>query len=368
MPVKSFIVGHSDKHIAEVDSTQDEAQALVVATRPLKTYDVALQFFTNDVYGIEMAQNVTPTGTPEVMYKENLGTPTEWDVDSIQGGKFDPARTNRPRTGTYSIRTDNAAVNNILEWDRGSDVAMSGYASITMWVNVDKDWKGNDSIELYGWDTNTASQVGVAIGLEDYFDYSDFDTWHKLSIPLSDMGLSTSTLDAFRMEIISKQGKSPKFWIDDMQLEENTGDAEAIDYTIRPETGEWLYVNTIRSLWVAPYDSTEGNGTVPNIPYDSFLGIGPLDVGVLYQRLVDDEVTFSLSVKQLSDLLQLAGTKISNMGGDSTTTWMTVDFTLDKPIVLKSDTTDYMRVRINDDMSGLTSYRVSILGYTEQRT
>ena len=56
MPIKAHITDPTTGIKAEVTGDKED-NALIVATRPLKTFLPKTAFFTNDTYGIEMAQN-----------------------------------------------------------------------------------------------------------------------------------------------------------------------------------------------------------------------------------------------------------------------------------------------------------------------
>lgn len=64
MPGKFHIIDPKTGIQAEVVDGNDEVHALAVATRPLKTYTNEPSYFTNDTYGVEMAQEVSFGGTP----------------------------------------------------------------------------------------------------------------------------------------------------------------------------------------------------------------------------------------------------------------------------------------------------------------
>ena len=57
MSIKSYITDARTGQAAVIDDATGESKALVVATRPLKTFVFRTAFFTNDTYGREMAQN-----------------------------------------------------------------------------------------------------------------------------------------------------------------------------------------------------------------------------------------------------------------------------------------------------------------------
>jgi len=178
MAVKSLITDGATKITARVDDANEtETKALVVATRPLKTFDNKLTFFSSDTYGVEMNVNGAAGGTA---IKVHDGTDTSlWTATDIVGGgktTFNSTDRNHTTGGTKSIKVDNSPVGDIFQLDKGSDQDLTGHISVTMWINVDKDWKAGDAVDFYGWDTTGGTQVGTKVDLSDYFIYDDYDT------------------------------------------------------------------------------------------------------------------------------------------------------------------------------------------------
>jgi len=359
MPIHSHITDKSTSMSAEViKNHKTDKQALVVATFPYRTFENSIEFFTNPEYGADMNQDATAGGTP---VKVHDGTDSVlWTASDIVGGgktTFNSTDRNHTAAGTKSIKVDNSPVNDVFQLARGSDLDCSGYVSISMWINVDKDWKVRDDIEIYGWDNGTNQQVGDAVGLQNYFDYSSYDTWHKLTIPLTDMGaLSFSaTLDALRFRIADKEGKSPKFYIDDIQFEE-TG--ASIPFTLKAEKGTWLHVEEFTISMADAYTGVVSDGTMPSLPYDTFLG-ATLVAGVNYTRIQNKETKFSQTIKNLIEFIQLAGVEISGYGSDGTNTWLTLRVKHIEPIVLKAEDDDILSFTIADDLTTLLHLRIS---------
>jgi len=364
MSVKSIITDKATNLSAEVvDGT--EQNALVVATRPLKTYDDYTNFFANSDYGINMNQDASAGGTPDKIHD---GTDSAlWTATDIVGGgktTFNSTDQNHTAAGTKSIKIDNSPVNDVFQIAKGSDVTMSNYVSITMWIYVDKDWKAGDNIEIYGWDNGTNTIVGTAVGLQDYFSWFSFDTWHKVTISLIDMGDITisTTLDAFRVRIAAAEGKSPKFYIDDIQLEQ-TG--TPIEFKVEPALGTWLYITDYTIVVADAIASTLADATMPNLAYDKILG-ETLVSGINYQRIQDNKIKFSLILHNLLNLIGLPNATLQS-GSDGTNTWIMIKIKNVEPILLKSEDEDRLSLIISEDLTGLLQLRVSVAGKVESR-
>jgi len=344
-----------------------EQNALVVATRPLKEFDNKLTFFANAEYGIDMNQDASTGGIPEEVH--NGIDDVLWTATDIVGGAkttFNSANQNHTAGGNQSVKVDNSPVNDVFQFDKGADLDCNGYVSLSLWVYVDKDWKSGDNIELYGWDTGTGLQVGDSISLQNYFTWSEFDVWQKISIPLVDMGAlaSYTTLDALRVQIITKEGKSPKFYLDDIQFEQ-TGNP--ITYSIEPELGTWLHLDKFMMVYADAYTGILADLAMPKIPYNSFFALSALSVGIVYQRWCKGEVVTTASIKQHSDLMSFSNATITGHGSDGVNSWVAIAITFPAEIILRPEHEDKVSFTISENLSGLELLRFSAGGKEESR-
>jgi len=223
----------------------------------------------------------------------------------------------------------------------------------------------NDSIEISGYDTGTGLPIGNAVALEDYFQYAEYDTWHKITIPLTDMGdlASSTTLDALRVRQANTEGKGPKYYLDDIQFEE-TG--APVSFELKPEKGTWLYVNEFTFSFADALASTLLNAGLPNLAYNKLLG-ETLVSGIDYRREQKGKVIFTRTIKSIIDLLQLPHTEITAQGSDGTNTFVTIRAKHHYPLILKSENHDSISWTISEDLSGLLQLRISAGCKVEQR-
>lgn len=362
MGLKTFITDIASGLKARVDNNNNkETNALVVATRPLKTYNNKIKFFLNPDYGVDMNQDASTGGTPEKVH-DGIDSSLWTASDIIGGAKTTFNSSDQAHAGSTSIKVDNSPIGDIFQLNKGSDLDCTGYVSLTLWVYVDKDWAEGDNIILYGWDTGTGQQVGNSVNLEDHFDWGTFDSWHKISISLNEFGAlaSYTALDALRIQIIAKDGKSPKFYLDDIQFEE-TG--TPIIFKVEPDKKTWLWIDSIKITMVdahsgitAVADATE-NATLPNLAYNKLLGLAALNVGLIFSVFNEKQSVFSRTIEKLIDILQLPGSEIIGYGGDGTNAWLSIKFNMSAPFLLKSEDIDYMSVTISEDISGLLFMR-----------
>ena len=360
MPIDSHITDPRNARMAWVDATDGEQQAAIVATRPLKTFSHTIKSFINSDYGVEMNQDASLGGVDENVH-DGLDNPY-WDGTSIVGGKFTFNSLEQFHAGARSVKTDDAAINDVMQFAAGANLDVSGYVAISMWIYVDKDWKAGDSIKIYGYDIGVG-QVGNAVNLEDYFSWGIFKVWHNVIIPVADMDLSTETIDALRIEIVSKEGKSPKFYVDELKFKQ-TG--TPLEYCIEPDEGTWLHVTSMMTSIVDAMAGTLASGTMPALAYNKLLAEAALPAGITYQRIKGGEITAYTS-HQLSDFLSFPNTTLSSAISDGTNTMVNIQTNPATPIILKSEDDDMLCIKISDDLTGLLSLRVAAAGMVEKR-
>ncbi len=358
MSIKNYITDKKSGISADVIKKEAcDCQALAVATVPFVEYENAIEFFTNDTYGANMNQSLS-SGTVATEYIYDADEPYWTASDIVGGGKTTFVNNDQNHTdgGAFSAKIVNSPVGDVFQFAKGSDMNLNNFVLLSMWVYVDKDWKAGDDIRVYGWDVDTNAQVGISVGLQNYFGYLTYKVWQKIVIPLTDMEIdATTTLDALRVVITSKERKSAKFYLDDIQFESA---GAPLSYELKAKLGTWLHVYNYTISVADALASTLADATMPNIAYDNFLG-ETLTTGMSYQRIQDGKTTFSLQVKTMLDLLQLSGTRISGQGSDGTNTWITIVADFTEPLILKSEDDDTLKFIVNDDMSGLLHFRIS---------
>ncbi len=270
--------------------------------------------------------------------------------------------TNLPASA-QAVETDNATVNDAMQFAKGSDLTLSNFTAITMYINVDKAWAAGDSIELYGYDTGLGAEAGNRIKLEDYFTFGDFDTWHALVIPLSDMGLATSTVvDAFRIEIVQKDGaQSPKWYLDKFQVE---AAGEPALFTLNLDPGTKFHIEELTFAFKDDIDiQANANASVPDLDPDKFLGV-TLTIGFIITRRKAGKTLFTASIKTPTDHMA-AGAEITDVISNGTRTALIMKAKFNRALILTGDPDDTITIQINDDMSGLTRFTVSARGGLE---
>jgi hypothetical protein len=362
MSIGISLVDRLHKEPVEIDVTKGEKNALVVAQRDLKEYDGFLLPFFNPTYGVDMNINAAYSGTPESIH--NGTDNVYWTATAISGVKFtfDSLLQNHTPAGTKSVWSNRSAVGDTAQFAKGSSLDLSDYVAITFWIYVEDNWAAGDSVILYGWDTATGA-VGISIAIEDYIESGRFGSWQKAAVPLEQMNLVGETVDSLRLEIATRSGLAPSFFIDDIQFEEV---GEAAVFTLAPDPGTWFWVDQYRAVFAAPYDTSQVDGTVPGLSYDDFLGINIVNGIVYLEQSARSSNAFAF--RQLSDVLQIP--TLSDFGvindGTNTMIWFATK-NLSPGLVLKAEDDESINFIIQDDLSGLLLARVIAVGGVEKR-
>ena len=350
----------------EINEDAGENTGLVVATRDHKTYTPKAVFFTNDAYGREMAQNAAYGGSPVLIH--NGIDDVAWTMSQPVGTKWVANSADRPYAGSTSMYCNRVAVGAVMQvinnLGPGNNIDLSGYTALTMWINVGSNWFVNDSFSIYGYLTDgTPAQVGDKVYLEDYFDYDTYDTYHYLSIPLTDMGLESATIDSFRIECEAVQGTKARFYVDNWNLEES---GAPIDYTVEPAKGTWFHIKAFQTTFV-------DNGAFTDAvkpPYDQILSMTPTE-GYIYKRYSkgNSEPIYEARITNLLDLLSYPYSSITNYLPDGTDTLLTITNEYPEGIsfILKAEDLDKIVYTLDDNFSDLLYFRICVHGYEEVR-
>lgn len=350
--------GDAEAHVIKKNGNN----GLVTYGHELYDYERKTVFIQNATYGINMAVDAALTGTPLNIHD---GTDNSYWTASVTNGpssKFDFASTDRAYSGTKSIKANKVNVGGSFQVANTGTIATSGYQTVSMYVNVDKNWAANDgdSFELYGYNTSTSSQIGDAVNIQDYFNELDFDTWQKLNIPLSNLNLSASTIDAFRVECVSKVN-GPTFYIDEWQLEASANGESVVEFKGGAPLGTEFLVDSIRFYFVDALDTSLVNNSMPNLSYDKFLGLPALTNGITMQRIEEGEIKFSVNAKKMWDLIK-GGAYIKNVISDGTNTGLVLELNFDEEAVIRSKDGDYISISISDDLSPLIEFTSEMSG------
>jgi len=362
MSLKVELIGtNGDAKIRRADMHQrEEYVGQVVYTDQLLEFEQNSALAFNSTLGIEMAVDASFGGTPDPVH--NGTDSAEWTGSNISGSKVTFDSTGKAYEGTKSVKVNSPTVNNVWQFDQGSTFTPANYTALTFYVFVESNWiTGGDSVEVYGWDTGTSSEVGDRLKIESFFNEDQFGFWQKATIPLDGFNFNGNTFEALRMEFVSKTGPAPVFYMDKIQFEE-TGGVATFDVTANK--GHVFNVNSYSVTMIGPHASALVNTSIPNLDHTQFLDLASLATGITFSRVQKGVTAFAAVINNLGDLIK-GGGRVASIVGDGTNSVLVVDVIFDEPVPLDSRFTDSLSFTISDDLSSLTS--LTILARGRQR-
>lgn len=351
MAVPTQIIGGNNHNSAEV-VTNDGVNGLVVFTTPLRRETSRYAYATNSTLGIDMNVNASFGGTPVPVHD---GTDAvQWTANILSGSKWVVDSTDVANTGTKSVKSNGGNVGNALEFDKGSTIDLSSYTAVTMAVYVASGWDAAsaDSVEFGACVPGTVAPIGTPVKLEDYISETATGSWQNVVIPLSDLGLSTTTIQSFCVSIVAKSGHGPVFYLDDIQVEE-TGGSKEFAITARPLT----------KFHMTSYHITMSDN-ITAVTWNKFMGLTKLTNGVRITRTSSLSQGFDATVRDISELVSL-GANIETNVADATDSLVSFTVNLSSPILMDSKTRDTLTITVSDDLSGLNMFRFAVLGIEE---
>jgi len=257
--------------------------------------------------------------------------------------------------------------NDIAQLTRGAGaIDLSAYVSITGWIYITA-WPGTGtkSVNFKGWNTGTGLIVGLEVNLGSYINTASLNVWQQFSIPLTDMNLQASSIDAFRITTVDLgPGAPPDYFLDLIVIEQAGAGGGPFQYDISLEKGALFYANSLKISMARPYDTTEANGTMPGLGYDDLLG-ATLTSGLLFQIIKDKKITLSASIMNFADMIYLPGYDLKDMMYDGTNTFVTIEIKFDVPYILDRREEDGMRFVVQDDLSSFVFFRAVLGGKVE---
>ena len=363
MTIKINVTDPTSGIKAVVDKKEGEKNALVVTNRELKSFINKPVAFTNDTYGAEMNQNAAFTGTPILVYDENVGAPTEWVTSAITG-TWDFASATQHKNGSVSVeQISPTTANATAAFTLAATQDLTGYAAITAWIYLTTIPTGAYNIGGFLAGVNQ----GINVDVTTVINTTLLNTWQKIVVDFIDLNLTDKTIDSFRL---TKVEKLDKFYFDYFRIQETGG---GVSFKVEPAKGTWLHVTGMQVVIVDAYTgittvagATE-NATMPKIPFNGFFAETKFATGIIYQRVTNNVIVQSSVIKQFIDLLLFSNATVSGYGSDGTNSWVSVLIQFAAPIILKAEDEDYMALIISDDLSGLLELKVITSGKEETR-
>lgn len=344
--------GIGNKVAAEVT----DEHALKVATVAYEDLDTEVSVFLNPTYGANMAINASPVGEAPIPIHDGEEH-TYWTASAIVGiwdfsGEVQAHDSTASIDGTLTVHQD------VAQFARGSDLTLTPYSQISGWIYITA-WSdlGGKELNFTGWDTSLSVQVGLPANIGNYVNVNLLNVWQKFIIPLSDMNLYQDVIDALRLSIIDDGAGDPiNFYLDDLVLE--GGGASVQEYIVAPQVGQKFHVTTINLFMVDNYDSTLLNATMPKLSYDKLLGESFV-TGLVFRVIVDEIITFAVSIKDISDIMSIPAIDQFHTFGDGVNTGLHFSFTFPVPLEIDSRTEDRLSILITENFSGFLRLNAS---------
>lgn len=351
MSLKSRIIDPSTGAEAAVVHDHHNKPALLVATRPYKSYNIYSDWFTNPTHSNQIAQNVGFSGTPEVIYDEN----DNWTTSSVTGSWIFNS-TSSPHGGIYCIDGYSTGNNDEMKLVRSSDLTMSSVVAVTGYVYIGA-WSTSGTKELgIKFANSSGSTVGNRVNVGEYINKYSFGTWQQFNIPISNFGASGLGIRELRFDTVDLGPGNPiDFRLDDIQLEESGG---GLTYTLNPPTGSLAYLREIRGTFIDEWTGNATNGDMPNLSYNKIVGLDNLVNGIIFRIYSGGMLASSYTVNNISDMLSQTGSEIVTAFQDDTNTFLSISWKFPRSILLHSSLDDKIDITIQDNMSGLISLKM----------
>ena len=347
--IRSAIADPLTGNSSQVAKKNGDPAGVVTYSRPLNTLDSSVRFATNDNFGFNLNQNASFSGTPLGVHN---GTDNVYWTGSAISGSWNFASTVQAKDGTKSIDGTNTTNNNEALLST-SNTDLSSYTALTGWIYV-TDWSDRGTLKEVEMEfRNSGVVTGNFINLSTYINEFDLDVWQKFTIPLTDFGAATATVN----ELVVRTrdiggGPPPDYFLDVIQLEEV---GTPIVYEIRPQT-DYGFIDTLGWVVANNVPSTVTNGTLLGLSYDDLLGV-TLTNGINIQSFRNGEVKFSTTITGLGDVLQSPGQEIISHMSDGTNTFIKMEIQFKEMLPFNKKTDDYFRLTVSDDLSSLLRLR-----------
>jgi hypothetical protein len=350
--------------VIPVETDQDGNLLVNLTDEPIEVIDpdfflpTNIQFL-NPTYGEEMNIDASFSGTPQLIYNENVGTPTEWDATTIVG-TWDFASNVEVYDGLVSIDGTGTSTGDIMQLNNGAittSTTITGWIYVTAWSEL---W--NNHLLLYAYNLSTATTTGIEVNIEDYINTNQLNTWQMFNIPYDDLNVTAEDIDSFRIRVESDtpSTKAPNFYLDLIQLQESGGEV----YIARPFPNSWFYTTHVKVQLCDNLDTTEVDATMPRLNYSRLMDIPELEQPIVVLVTINGNTIEAFSIRNIKDYLFIGESTITNYVSYDSDTMITMTIKFDKPLVLKSENGDKQEVIISSNLEGLDCFRSTLAGYT----
>jgi hypothetical protein len=360
MGISAKIIDSGSKLGASILKPDGEKPGFNVLSRPAKFYNNQIKFFTNPDEGINMAVNPGAQVINEWIH-DGIDN-AYWAAVALSGvWAFNSILWNHTPAGAQCIDASATVNGDTAQINRGAGLALNApITALGIWLYI-VSWSASPAtkqILFRGWDTGTGAMVGTEVDLVNYIDVGLIGVDQQAIIPLSDMNLEGQTIDAVQVQTV-KIGGGPvqQYYLDDLTILQGV---VPVIYEVNPNLGTWLFIDKINISMADVYDPTLADSTMPQLRYDGFLGEAALAGGIVFQKVQNNIVKIIANIKQLFDFIKLPGSEIVGFGSDGINSWLSIRINSVGDVRLKSEGEEKLRIIINDDLSGLLEFQISV--------
>lgn len=360
MSLNTLITDPATGAKASIDpsKTKGTPNALVVANRDLYSYENAVKFFTHPLYGFNLARDFTTGGGSEECVHNGLDTVC-WTAAALSGPWVFNSTTEAHPPSSQSIEGATGHLDT-ASLTRGSTLTLTDVNSLEGWIYL-TSWTGTkQNIELHFY--LAGNPVGNSVLLSNYVNTANVGNWQKFTIPFTDFALVGLDVDELQITTYDSGVGGISYFLDDIMITFTTGGTGlgTQTFTCIPDDNTWLYCMELNFMLADAISAIQTDSTMHKIDYNSFMGL-TLESGIIYQRIVKTEIDLSLTVKNLSDIIQVPGSNLKTAWYE-TEMFLLFNVKFLQPIELRADRADELRVILSDDYSDLSMFKLVIGG------
>lgn len=147
---------------------------------------------------VAASESTDPTTVTEVIYNENTGEPSEWDLTDTPTGA-NMADTTDPKVGTYAI-TLPALTTDVLEFTKASLYTIPKDGSIAFWMRIALGLTPKSKVQIQLRENSTGFYHLWSSKIVDMLEYgfsSSNAGWQLVQIPIDSFSANTRTQTQF---------------------------------------------------------------------------------------------------------------------------------------------------------------------------
>ena len=334
-----------------------DKQGLMTYTQPFREYVSKSIVLTNDDGSPNMNVDASVSGATDGIHD---GTDSVLWTGTALGGTWDFASTAQAQAGTKSIDATATVNGDQAQLERSSSTPSSSWEVITGWVYLTSYNASKHEILLQWMLAGVAD--GSTLDLGTYINTGTTGAWQSFTIPLSDFGVS-GPIDQLIITTTVTTGAAPNYYLDELDFRASG----SVVYTGEPDkktTFEFDEMDLIITDNVTGITAVAGateNATGHSLSYDKFMGLTALANGVTLRQTRLGVVLFSVTFRNLSDILFTAFDLITQVS-DGTNTIIKIRGRLSTFVLLEEEKGDKVEIVISDDLSGLLQFKALLRG------